>query len=195
MSKYMNFDRCVVCRSRANLKLYCRADGPFEVTMLLNSLYLTAMHYIEKRKRIINNDERRIPVDNSIARWLEENKNVFTGKNDFKPADILRNLRNGLAHFNMKDFESDGHIREIIIWSHKCYREGDDEKPIEFKQFDYGEGETQIEKVVCVFAFSVEQLGAFAEMLMDEVLSETPDDCCKDCPYYLKETPYVNSDS
>lgn len=194
MSRYMDFDRCVVCRSKTNLKLYSKTDGPFEVTMLLNSLYLTVMHYIEKRTRIITEEKERLSVDAGLAKWLDENSIVDSGDNTFKFAQILRNLRNGLAHFNMKVFESEGHIIKIAIWSYDCCRESKcegEEKEGAYKKFCKYEGDAKIKNAICIFTFSVMQLNTFAEMVMDTVLSEMPDACCKDCQYHSKEIPPV----
>ena len=49
MSEYKDFSRCVICRSKQNLH---NSTGGYEVTMLLNTLYLAVMHPIERRSRI-----------------------------------------------------------------------------------------------------------------------------------------------
>lgn len=46
MAEYKSFNRCVVCRSKKNLEEY---HGNFEVTMLLNTLYMAVMYPMEKR--------------------------------------------------------------------------------------------------------------------------------------------------
>ena len=49
MSMYEDFNRCIVCRSAKNLEDY---HGKFEVTMLLNTLYITVMQSIENRRNL-----------------------------------------------------------------------------------------------------------------------------------------------
>jgi len=45
MSEYRDFEQCMICRSCQNLKDY---QGKDEVTMLLNTLYMTVIMSIEK---------------------------------------------------------------------------------------------------------------------------------------------------
>lgn len=64
MSEYKDFEHCIICRSYQNLKDY---RGKYEVTMLLNTLYMTVMKSIENRGFL---DVKTRP----LADWLKKMK-------------------------------------------------------------------------------------------------------------------------
>lgn len=166
MSGYKDFNRCVVCRSKYNLENY---DGAFETTMLLNSLYLTVMHCIEKRDMLKTDEE-------FIVHWLKDRKHEVLNQcgNTFRNPKILSNLRNGLAHFNIKAFEHGGKIERIKVWV--CRWSKRDNK---FKEFT----DDEVEKAICIFDFSEGQLRDFTYELIDHFLKNAPDQVCENCKY------------
>ena len=165
MSGYENFGRCVVCRSKYNLQNY---RGEFEITMLINSLYLTVMHCIETKKIRQNSADK-------VVQWLRENNIISDGGNEFRNMKILRNLRNGLAHFNLKVPDPPKKdIDTIKIWV-RPWSKADKS----YQKFNDGE----IENAICVFTFSANQLKSFTKYVIDLVLESLDDKVCRDCKY------------
>lgn len=105
MSEYKDFEHCIICRSYQNLKDY---RGKYEVTMLLNTLYMTVMKSIENRGFL---DVKTRP----LADWLKKNEIVNKQGNDYNCDDIIRYLRNGLAHFNLQVNGNEGQIENVRI--------------------------------------------------------------------------------
>lgn len=176
MSSYKDFNRCLICRSAQNLKNY---RGQFEVTMLLNTLYIAVLHPIEKR------DALHIKAK-PISKWLHENGVVKTHGNEFYPDDIVRYLRNGLAHLNI-EVENNVQNSEKIIGSIKinaknqpskslCKVRCSDPKCLPKQYLEEGGS-------ICTFAFSINQLKEFTDFVIKFALEVLPNEICKDCPY------------
>lgn len=164
MSGYRDFARCVICRSRKNLQDY---KGEFETTMLINSLYLTVMYCIETKK---------VPhkANSKIIEWLSQNDIINDGGNKFKREALLRQLRNGLAHFNLKTYAPEGTINTIKIWVGRWTK-----KDNRYQEFN----DEEITKAICVFTFSVDQLRTFTEYVTNIVLENIDYGICSNCPY------------
>ena len=173
MSEYYDFSRCVVCRTKRNLENYC---GEFEVTMLINSLYLSLMYAIENRKDMGFRAK-------DICKFLDENNIVDKHGNSFNSDDILRYLRNSLAHFNIKTDSLNGSISEIKFWGRNqeektiCKEPCDNPQCIP-KQFSSNEnGE------ICTFIFSIEKLKEFTGFVMKYILKKSTSEVCAKCRY------------
>ena len=183
MSEYRNFNRCIICRAKQNLDDY---SGEFEVTMLLNTLYLTVLHPIEKRANIGIKPK-------ALSEWLHENAIVNSLENDFNHDDIVRMLRNGLAHLNIEinsAAREEKNISSVLISAKgirpetakpHCAYPCDEQKCIS-KGLILDENNN-----ICIFTFSVNQLNTFTKFVIDAVLSTMPDDICVGCPYLHKE--------
>ena len=149
MSSYSDFSKCVICRSKKNLVNY---QGDFEVTMMLNSLYLSLMYILEKRRELYFKTTKMIP-------FLKENNIVNDYNNCFTSEDIARCLRNALAHFNV-EIANDPYgkrIETIRLWSKnlptkECCKEPCASPkciPIQYNANTTGS--------ICTFVFSVSQ--------------------------------------
>ena len=173
MSEYKNFNRCVICRSRKNFINY---SGEFEVTMLINTLYMTVMFILENRRNL------HFIKSKKILGWLAENDIVDKCGNDFSSDDTARYLRNGLAHFNIKIIEENGIIQRIRFDAKNrvdktiCKNPCSNPKCISKKLKEKDEA-------ICIFDFSKEQLNEFTQFIVEEVLSNLPSDICKKCKY------------
>jgi hypothetical protein len=168
----------MVCRSKQNYESY---KGKFEVTMLLNTLYLAVMLPIEKRSDL--HIKSRPMLD-----WLDEN-NIFNKHgNEFNCDDIVRYLRNGLAHFNIKvNNDEEKNISEIVIFAKnqddappKSCTELCDDPKCKPKQFNADQDGS-----ICTFSFTVKQLKDFTFSVIDSVLkdlsSDTRGQMCNSC--------------
>ena len=164
MSEYRDFARCVICRSRKNLQDY---EGEFAKTMLINSLYLTVMYCMETKKFPHKSNRK-------IIEWLSQNDIINDGGNKFKREALLRQLRNGLAHFNLKTYAPEGTINTIKIWVGRWSK-----KDNRYQEFN----DEEITKAICVFTFSVDQLRIFSEYVTDIVLENIDYGICGNCPY------------
>lgn len=161
MSTYYDFSQCAICRSRENLKKY---SGEFEVTMLLNTLYMSLMFVLEKR-RMLNLKTAK------VISFLKENGIADVHNNNFTNDDIARYLRNALAHFNI-DVAPDPYnkrIEQIKLWGQnepnkpRCKEPCAQPRCLPQQYIANAEGE------ICSFTFSVEQLRKFVDLVTDAV--------------------------
>lgn len=164
--EYTDFSKCVVCRSGQNLKDY---DGKFEVTMLLNTLYLVVMYPIEKRNTLGIGAKKIVPA-------LEGYAKIDRCGNVFNKDDILRYLRNALAHFNIKVSSDSYHkkIECIQLWAIN-----NDNVTTQYRAKSNG--------AICEFTFSTKGLKDFTEYMIETVLKTFEDkpstNICENCPY------------
>lgn len=161
MAMYKDFHKDIIVRSKANLDNY---KGDYEVTMLLNTLYMTLLHPIELRNKLHLKSK-------PLLKYLTENKIINTCDNEFNPDGIIRNLRNGLAHLNIEVEESNEQIETILIYTKKyrgkrtcpkCNSEIDTSQ-----QFNVCNG---YDDYICIFTFSVDELKNFTHFVIDSVL-------------------------
>lgn len=172
MSNYKDFNHCIICRSDQNFKDY---KGKYEVTMLLNTLYMTVMQPVEKRRDL---HVKSAP----LATWLKENKIVDVHDNDYTSDDIVRYLRNGLAHFNIQVNEDGTEISTVRITANNLRKGPICKQPCKNpkcqpKQFKDYKGS------ICTFDFSVVQLKEFAQKVINSSLENYPKMECVSCPY------------
>lgn len=178
---YKDFSRCVICRSKYNLEKY---EGEFEVTMLLNSLYLTVMYSLENRKKVHLKSRKLEP---------ELRPNTKTFGNDFEADEIAKCLRNALAHFNIA-LEKDGdEIAKVILWAENsdlvCKNCGQRYSKLynTKEKFEAENGQssdrerTETKKAICMFEFSLEQLRSITNKIIDSVLKNVPEKNCENC--------------
>ena len=172
MSEYYDFDRCVVCRSKYNLENYI---GDFEVTMLINSLYLTVMYLIENRNELHIKSKK-------IEKWLRENIRIDGCGNEFNSDELVRCLRNGLAHFNIMVESNNEKISLININAKNvlyksCFNYSCENSNITNKNYLESDG------YILRFFFTVQQLKKFTQFIVDIALDVMKNDKCELCKY------------
>lgn len=185
MSEYKDFGRCVICRSLQNL---CEYKGEFEVTMLLDTLYMTLLHCLEKRDSLhVKAREIRNFIDNN---HIIKKNNAATS---FNTDDYARYLRNGLAHLNVSTKSTRGKISSIKIEAKAqkavpaCDSPCEQQKCIKSKTL-------LPDTPICEFTFSVKQLEEFTEMVSRMALDEFSkrDECgksiCDNCKHSPKKS-------
>ena len=174
MSSYRDFKKCAICRTKYNLKQYEKSKQPFEFTMLLNSMYMAVMYPLENRSELHLKSTW-------VAQYLKDNGLVNLHGNNFNSDDILRYLRNGLAHYNIEVIDDSGEISRVKIIAKnlpdkaKCDPPCENPKciPVQYNQ---------VNDAICTFEFTVEQLRVFTNFVIDLMLpSEVT--LCADCKY------------
>lgn len=199
MSKYLDFRMCVACRSYANLKSY---QGNFEVTMLLNTLYMTVIQPIEKRD-ILHIKSK------TIESWLyDEAVRIEKYENIITSDEMVQFLRNGLAHFNIlvdpegadNDPEKDSISRICIYALDRLPKKCKDCERLVKRKWNHGKLKGN-ENVICSFEFTVEQLRRFVDLvykLQSKSFSIRTDidkdikKMCAKCPYDLVGAHHAN---
>jgi hypothetical protein len=216
MGSYKDFHRCVICRSWKIFEEYEKTKDKdkdkFEVTMLLNTLYLTVIHMTEKvkkDKKEHKSEEKFVKkikcFINEIANYLKNKDIKEKDNNDFDEYQILCHLRNGLAHLNIAvepigSKEVD--INEIKIFSINSPNKPMCEKPCKSqkckpKQYKDIHSYTYEEKVIdsiCTFSFKIEpsnkltgksinKLRNFVDFFIKNALQYLGDAKCGDCQY------------
>ena len=174
MSEYRSFERCVICRTLTNLKNYC---GDFEETLLINSLYMAVMFPFEKRQHLHVKTKR-------IVQYLDARNIVDRHGNDFSCDDVIRYLRNSLAHYNIEVENDLGYISRVRLWGKnpppKALCKSPCEKPLcipeQFQANENGE--------ICTFDFSTSELREFTIFVIQSVLEILTDDICQSCKYH-----------
>ncbi len=176
MAEYRVFERCIVCRSLFNLEHY---QGEFKETLLINTLYTTVMFPIETRQK------HGMAKSKKIANYLKSHNLVDYHGNEFSSDDVVRYLRNALAHYNIKVESYNKKVSSVKLWgvnapdktlckaavaceNPKC-------RPKQYKVNSYGE--------ICTFTFTVDQLYDFTHFVIEQALSLIPDNVCNDCNY------------
>ncbi len=162
MTIYKDFHRDVIKRSKINLENY---KGDYEVTMLLNTLYMTLLHAIELRTKLHVKSKL-------LVKYLKDEEIVDMCENNFDSDEIIRNLRNGLAHLNIRTNSKDEKtITGIIISSKnntittKCKECGNKNS----LNKNYNEDD---DGYICNFKFSIEQLRELTYLVIDSVLKD-----------------------
>ncbi|MCL2220504.1 MAG: HEPN family nuclease [Chitinispirillia bacterium] len=184
MSVYRNFNRCVVCRSKTNLHLY---KGEFEVTMLLNTLYLTVIHLVEKRKGLRIKSKK-------MVNWLNERSIIDMHGNEFNTDEIVQYLRNGLAHFNIKIDDSAALSERAEITGISIFGINEDDKvkcksPCEIRkckprqyQTNNCDNNSSDKNSICTFRFTVKKLEEFTLDVINSALEKLDKSACsQDC--------------
>lgn len=192
MSKYLDFRMCVACRSYANLKSY---QGNFEVTMLLNTLYMTVIQPIEKRDILHIKSKTIESWLNDEAVRIEKYENIITSD------EMVQFLRNGLAHFNIlvdpegadDDPEKDSIARICIYALDQVPEKCKDCERLVKRKWKHGKLKDN-ENVICSFEFTVEQLRRFVDLVYElqsksfSIRTDIDEDIkkmCAKCPYDL----------
>lgn len=180
MSEYRDFSRCIICRSRKNLEDY---SGDFEVTMLLNTLYIAVMYPFEKRSDLHLKSKKIIPK-------LENIWHVKCFDNSFSTDDKIRYFRNALAHYSMEVAKEPcgEKIETIRLWGINAQKKSrrkeqcDNPRSIS-KKYNTGDNGHIIE-----YTFSVDELRKFTDEVLNYMLDDVlPDDICKNCKYFRHE--------
>ena len=170
MSEYKDFSRCIICRSKTNLDNY---HGEFEVTMLLNTLYMTVMYPIEKRREIH-------AKSSEISKWLTDHGIVDNCGNQHNCDDIVRYLRNGLAHYNIS--VTGDPIKDIRIEAKNLPVRAACKEPCTATKC-IPTPLKEVNRSICTFNFTIKTLKEFTEFLIEHSLQQIPDDICNQCPY------------
>lgn len=170
MSIYYDFRKCTVCRSNL-IRMEYRGD--FGVTMLMNIMYFAVIQQLEKPEGSGIKSSELIKEMRGFGCIIDEHGNEFTSD------EIMKCLRNGLAHFNIiVSPNSNKEIEEIIIYAKK--RKGDNRVSESFSFYDYLQkcGIT-IEDIICCFRFPVTALERTTDYIIDKVLNERGEYCKK----------------
>lgn len=182
MSSYYDFSKCIICRSKMIFESY---NGDFEVTALLNRLYLSLMQVIEKRKKLDFSPKE-------LVSYLKKEKIVDVHGNEFNDDDIARYLRNALAHYNIEVTDDPywQKIEQIRLWGIniedyiKC-KEPCSNPKCKPKQYKFDENDKH--KAICTFTFTVPQLQKCVDVVTDKMLNNN-EDICKNCKYLKNDS-------
>jgi hypothetical protein len=106
----------IMRRTMSNLKFIegqATSKGPYEITQLLNSFLGAMAHPWENMKKELNG----LSIDGLVERgWPEVCQDCPTDKRPKSLGDLIRLLRNGIAHGNIKYIGNDkGEIRAVRI--------------------------------------------------------------------------------
>lgn len=173
--EYKNFSKCIACRTKINLGNY---SGEFETTNLLNTLLFALVYPIEHRRDMHIKPRK-------FAEYLRSQDIVDCCGNEFNDDDILRYLRNAIAHQNIyvsndaygKKIESIRLHAQNLPNKPACKNPCDSPNcyPRRYNENDYG--------AICVFLFSPNQLRDITEMMLNYILETLDESSCESCPY------------
>lgn len=174
MSSYYDFSKCVICRTKKNFENY---KGDFEVTMMLNTLYMSLMYILEKRDNLHFKISKIIP-------FLKEKQIVDIHNNNFVNDDIARCLRNALAHFNI-EITNDPYgkrIEQIRLWSKNLPANAKCKGPCSNPKCIPNQYNSDKSGGICTFTFTTAQLKEYVEMVTNMALNE---ECafCETCKF------------
>ena len=126
-----------------------------------------------------------------ISRYLQSHDLVNYHGNEFTSDDVIRYLRNALAHYNIEVESDNGIVSSVKLWGVNApdktlCKEADacDNprcRPKQYKENDDG--------AICTFLFTVDQLYDFTLFVIEQALSRISDDVCAECPYpFLRQS-------
>ena len=165
MSDYRNFYPCIICRTRTLRQEYAsqhKDDKPqYEVTLLLNTLYLTSVLFVsdywDKHGKVPDDKPFKDLEFTKAGDWLKNHPNCINIENDKlrhefekNPASIIPHFRHVFAHFNIKAKPEDGIIDTIELMSYHN------------------------DKQKCTFRFSPDHLRDFVTCIENEVIEQLP---------------------
>jgi hypothetical protein len=135
----------------------------FEITMLLNILYLSLVQPLEKRNDILHSKFQ------TIIQWLRNNTGGIQSEYRHSDDGYLKHLRNGLAHLDIQiDVPAQSHIvenSEIVI---------------------LGKDKHHPTIIRCAFHFNLKQLRNFVAFILNILINDNiidNDSNCKGCPH------------
>lgn len=165
MSGYRNFYPCIICRTRALRREYSaqhKDDEPqYEVTLLLNTLYLTSVLFVsdywDKHGKAPDDKPFRNLKFSKTGEWLKDHPDCITVENDElcqklkeDPANIIPHFRHVFAHFNIKTETKENCVDTIELASYHN------------------------DKQICAFKFSPDHLRDFVACIENEVIEQLP---------------------
>lgn len=108
----------IMRRSMANLRFVeARAgpNGPYETTQLINTFLGALAHPFEAMRH----DLTSLPLDDAAARgWPTVAKEYPTDRDPTSLGDLIRLMRNGLAHGNLDLIgDGQGNIKAVRVWN------------------------------------------------------------------------------
>jgi hypothetical protein len=170
MTMLREFRRCTIHRSGIILARYnnglehecCKqcVFFEFEITMLLNILYLALMHPLEKRDDILPSRSQ------AIIQWLFD-AHVMQKNSRYTDDDYLRHLRNGLAHLNI---QIEAPVQGKIVETSEIVISGKNKKQT---------------RVLCKFRFTINQLKKFVAFILNTLIDDKIiiNNNCEECPH------------
>lgn len=126
MSEMKIFDKDFVKRTKELLERYYE-DERNEVTLLLNFLSALVSFPIE-RNHEKDSEEAEIFQEKCVKKFKELINPNYKGTKNRDENNFFYNIRNAIAHFNIKLEPINGKIENIILWS-----EGNNFRSINFK--------------------------------------------------------------
>lgn len=97
------------------IKKQASSEGPYEITQLINSFLGAMAHPWEQYKNELNNISL---TEADKQGWPKINKELSSDKDPKHLGDLLRLIRNGIAHGNIKYFpDEDNEINVLQIWN------------------------------------------------------------------------------
>lgn len=109
MSEYSDFPKDFISRTLKNLEKY---TGSFEVTNLINN----CLGLIIIPKQIMNGNISDYKFDDKNSDYGITQKNIlFESNNDYSLSNVLRHIRNGLAHGRIEQKSKDKKIVGLRI--------------------------------------------------------------------------------
>ncbi|MCX6555476.1 MAG: HEPN family nuclease [Candidatus Aminicenantes bacterium] len=119
MSEYTDFPKDFLKRTQDNLEKY---SGKYEITNLINNCL--GLIVIPK-EFIIDNIEDYELLDSEIKYGISKTNINFENKNDYSLKNIIRHIRNGIAHGRIEQKSSEGKIVGLRIFD--CNKENSPE--------------------------------------------------------------------
>ena len=103
-------EKSFVCRTNKLIQEY---DGKYDATMLLNCLLGLLMVPFEKNKELFKNDDRTAVIRDLFNQIQADGRyNDFGG--DYSDFEIIRFIRNAIAHFHVESVPVKGTIRGFV---------------------------------------------------------------------------------
>lgn len=168
-------EKSFVCRTNKLIQEY---DGKYDATMLLNCLLGLLMVPFEKNKELFKNDDRTAVIRDLFNQIQADGRyNDFGG--DYSDFEIIRFIRNAIAHFHVESVPVKGTIRGFRFIAYRM------DKHCDSINGDCPYKNIESEEKVQVFAaeLTIDELKELSGYVKDYVLELVENKRCRNCDY------------
>ncbi len=166
-------DRSFTCRTNTIIQRY---SGEFDATLLLNCLLGMLVVPFEKNNHKFKVQELTGEITTMFTRLKEANCYDSFG-NNYNDYDIIRYLRNTIAHFNVEFYSDEGKIKEFEFISHSI------DLYCKLKKGNCSHKSVITGNPVFRVKMSLKDIKELAKIIKNNILTIQNSEDCKECIY------------
>lgn len=177
MSEYCKpLKKSFVCRTNKAIQEYA---GQYDATVLLNCLLGLLVVPFERDNQCFRNTKKTGAIEDFFTRVQNNGYCNYYGK-EYTPFDLIRFLRNSIAHFNVDTVSQDGQIIAFSFFAYEMNQFCEEiEADCRFKHVKKDDSPTIIFEVT----LTLEEIKELANIIKTCVLEIKENKNCETCDY------------